>query len=200
MPWSRRCVLCVLTALREPIEDGITPGITLIVNWLTMITQSRQAAKRFKEISSASPWEFKGTALGYIREPRRAQVPRRGARQPVARSRRSSPACQRLAVQGRVREYVVDHVEPLACGEIDAPENMQWQSAAEAKARQIGAQRLRTASSDSACRISIRTSDGIARRCMAWRTASLSYSQSRAALGRQSDRRPAILRRSPRWT
>ena len=31
--------------------------------------------------------------------------------------------------------YVVDHVEPLACGGIDAPENMQWQSIAEAKAK-----------------------------------------------------------------
>jgi len=31
--------------------------------------------------------------------------------------------------------YVVDHVEPLACGGIDAPENMQWQSVAEAKAK-----------------------------------------------------------------
>jgi hypothetical protein len=31
--------------------------------------------------------------------------------------------------------YVVDHVEPLACGGIDAPENMQWQSVAEAHAK-----------------------------------------------------------------
>ena len=31
--------------------------------------------------------------------------------------------------------YVVDHVEPLACGGIDAPENMQWQSLAESKAK-----------------------------------------------------------------
>jgi hypothetical protein len=29
----------------------------------------------------------------------------------------------------------VDHVEPLACGGIDAPENMQRQSVAEAKAK-----------------------------------------------------------------
>ena len=31
--------------------------------------------------------------------------------------------------------YVVDHVAPLACGGIDAPENMQWQSVAEADAK-----------------------------------------------------------------
>jgi hypothetical protein len=31
--------------------------------------------------------------------------------------------------------YVVDHVKPLACGGIGAPENMQWQSVSEAKAK-----------------------------------------------------------------
>jgi hypothetical protein len=31
--------------------------------------------------------------------------------------------------------YVVDHIEPLACGGFDAPENMQWQSVAEARAK-----------------------------------------------------------------
>jgi hypothetical protein len=31
-----------------------------------MITQSRQVAKRLNDTSSASPWDFKGAALGYI--------------------------------------------------------------------------------------------------------------------------------------
>jgi hypothetical protein len=31
--------------------------------------------------------------------------------------------------------YVVDHVVPLACGGGDAPSNMQWQTVAEAKAK-----------------------------------------------------------------
>jgi hypothetical protein len=31
--------------------------------------------------------------------------------------------------------YVVDHVVPLACGGADAPNNMQWQTAAEAKTK-----------------------------------------------------------------
>jgi hypothetical protein len=31
--------------------------------------------------------------------------------------------------------YVVDHVKPLACGGLDAPSNMQWQTVAEAKAK-----------------------------------------------------------------
>ncbi len=31
--------------------------------------------------------------------------------------------------------YVVDHVIPLACGGADGPENMQWQTVEEAKAK-----------------------------------------------------------------
>jgi hypothetical protein len=31
--------------------------------------------------------------------------------------------------------YVVDHIIPLACGGADAPSNMQWQTVAEAKAK-----------------------------------------------------------------
>lgn len=31
--------------------------------------------------------------------------------------------------------YVVDHIVPLACGGADAPSNMQWQSKADAKAK-----------------------------------------------------------------
>ena len=31
--------------------------------------------------------------------------------------------------------YVIDHIVPLACGGADAPSNMQWQSVAEAKAK-----------------------------------------------------------------
>jgi hypothetical protein len=31
--------------------------------------------------------------------------------------------------------YVVDHIRPLACGGDDAPTNMQWQTVAEAKAK-----------------------------------------------------------------
>ena len=31
--------------------------------------------------------------------------------------------------------YIVDHIVPLACGGADAPSNMQWQTVAEAKAK-----------------------------------------------------------------
>jgi hypothetical protein len=30
---------------------------------------------------------------------------------------------------------VIDHIKPLACGGVDAPSNMQWQTIAAAKAK-----------------------------------------------------------------
>jgi hypothetical protein len=36
---------------------------------------------------------------------------------------------------GRCDGYVIDHVCPLACCGADAPSNMQWQTKAEAKAK-----------------------------------------------------------------
>lgn len=36
---------------------------------------------------------------------------------------------------GGCRGYVIDHIRPLACGGVDAPTNMQWQTAAEGKAK-----------------------------------------------------------------
>jgi hypothetical protein len=36
---------------------------------------------------------------------------------------------------GRCPGYIVDHVKPLECGGPDAPSNMQWQTTADAKAK-----------------------------------------------------------------
>lgn len=37
--------------------------------------------------------------------------------------------------KGSCKGYVIDHVKPLACGGIDAPDNMKWQTIAEGKAK-----------------------------------------------------------------
>ena len=39
------------------------------------------------------------------------------------------------ALKGRCPGYVVDHVKALACGGLDKPFNMQWQTIQEAKAK-----------------------------------------------------------------
>ena len=31
--------------------------------------------------------------------------------------------------------YIVDHIRPLACGGLDIPSNMQWQTKSDAKAK-----------------------------------------------------------------
>jgi len=37
--------------------------------------------------------------------------------------------------KGRCPGWIIDHVKPLACGGADAPSNMQWQTTADAKAK-----------------------------------------------------------------
>lgn len=39
------------------------------------------------------------------------------------------------ARKGPCKGYVIDHINPLACGGADAPTNMQWQTVADAKAK-----------------------------------------------------------------
>ena len=39
------------------------------------------------------------------------------------------------ATKGRCEGYIIDHIIPLACGGADSPENMQWQTKADAKAK-----------------------------------------------------------------
>ena len=48
---------------------------------------------------------------------------------------RSSPCPSTGRSSGGCKGYVIDHVKPLACGGADAPSNMQWQTAADAKAK-----------------------------------------------------------------
>jgi 5-methylcytosine-specific restriction endonuclease McrA len=66
-------------------------------------------------------------------------------RTPSGRIRRNSPARRAFqhyqpcpatgATVGPCPGYVVDHIVPLKRGGADSPENMQWQSTAEAKAK-----------------------------------------------------------------
>jgi len=39
------------------------------------------------------------------------------------------------APKGPCKGYVIDHIQPLACGGSDSPINMQWQSIADGKAK-----------------------------------------------------------------
>ena len=49
--------------------------------------------------------------------------------------RRLHPCPATGQVKGACPGYVIDHVKPLACGGADAPQNMQWQTTEDAKAK-----------------------------------------------------------------
>lgn len=60
----------------------------------------------------------------------------------IARSRRARAAFKRnnpcpatAESKGPCPGYVIDHIKPLACGGEDAPDNMQWQTRAAARAK-----------------------------------------------------------------
>lgn len=58
-------------------------------------------------------------------------------RSPQAKSefRRSHPCPATGNRRGACPDHVIDHVVPLCAGGADTPENMQWQTVAEAKAK-----------------------------------------------------------------
>ena len=49
--------------------------------------------------------------------------------------KREHPCPATGARKGPCKGYVIDHVQPLACGGLDAPVNMQWQTISEGKAK-----------------------------------------------------------------
>ena len=49
--------------------------------------------------------------------------------------KRAYPCPSSDASKGPCKGYVIDHINPLACGGSDVPSNMQWQTVAEAKVK-----------------------------------------------------------------
>lgn len=59
------------------------------------------------------------------------------SRSPTARAefKRLHPCPATGSPRGACPGWVIDHVVPLACGGVDAPANMQWQTKADAAAK-----------------------------------------------------------------
>jgi hypothetical protein len=53
----------------------------------------------------------------------------------VSEFKHTNPCPGTGAARGRCSGYVVDHIKPLACGGVDGPSNMQWQTVAAGKAK-----------------------------------------------------------------
>lgn len=57
------------------------------------------------------------------------------SRSALTEFKREQPCPATGKPRGSCPGYVVDHVTPLACGGVDAPSNMQWQTRADAAAK-----------------------------------------------------------------
>lgn len=53
----------------------------------------------------------------------------------IAEFKRQQPCPSTGKARGACPGYVVDHIKPLCAGGPDRPENMQWQTVADAKAK-----------------------------------------------------------------
>jgi hypothetical protein len=96
-------------------------------------------------------WRFREGIIGLAllglllgASPAAAARPSRPRRATTSRAAHNRTPRHRAAAQAFRRQtgyphgrpgYVVDHIIPLACGGKDEPSNMQWQSAADAKAK-----------------------------------------------------------------
>jgi hypothetical protein len=85
--------------------------------------------------SSRSIYSHRSSTNGSSTPSLRADTPRSNKRSRAARDafEREHPCPSTGKRSGRCPGYVVDHVNALACGGVDAPSNMQWQTTAAAK-------------------------------------------------------------------
>jgi 5-methylcytosine-specific restriction endonuclease McrA len=98
---------------------------------------SRGHSSSFSHTRSSSSHSSK-TKTARVRAPRTksSSAALRDSRGRIRRSAAAKDEFERETgyTHGR-KGYVVDHIVPLACGGADAPSNMQWQTTAEAKAK-----------------------------------------------------------------
>ena len=92
-----------------------------------------------KKSSTKKPSTPKASKKSTRRESTIKHPPVANARDSHGRARRSAEAkaqfMRRTGYPHGRPGYVVDHIVPLVCGGADSPSNMQWQTIAEAKAK-----------------------------------------------------------------
>lgn len=95
-----------------------------------------------KDGTYVAPHDCKAAGTGATPKPEKpapSATTTSGTRDEHGRLARSEAAKHQFEVESGYPHgrpgYVVDHIRPLACGGVDAPSNMQWQTAAEGKAK-----------------------------------------------------------------
>ena len=64
-----------------------------------------------------------------------AQASTKRSQTAIVEFKQQQPCPTTGAAKGPCKGYVIDHVKALACGGADSPANMQWQTVADAKAK-----------------------------------------------------------------
>jgi hypothetical protein len=109
----------------------------------TRVRSHNRRPPRTAALSSTSPRDGRAYRRGYMAEGYSPHPSvRRDSRGRIKRSRAAKAAFEREhpcpstgLARGPCRGYIVDHVDPLECGGADSPSNMQWQTVADAKAK-----------------------------------------------------------------
>ena len=102
---------------RAPPSDNPSPD--------TQLSTQPQSIIQTTTATNASPLALERDAHGKIKRSEKAKDDFKKAN-PCPANGKGSGACP---------GYVIDHIKALACGGADSPENMQWQTAAEGKAK-----------------------------------------------------------------
>ena len=90
------------------------------------------ASHRTSTARTAAPSSGAGSMASAKRDSR-GRIERSSSAKRSFEASHPCPATGRTS--GPCNGYVIDHLQPLACGGADAPGNMQWQTAAAAKAK-----------------------------------------------------------------
>jgi hypothetical protein len=135
----RLLVILLALALGTPVTDGFAQKQTVHVkeytkkDGTTVKAHDRKAPEKRASTAPRTP-KAKPEKAAPVKTP--AVSVASGDRARIQRSDAARHAFARQTGYPNGRPgYVIDHIVPLACGGVDAPSNMQWQSLAEAKTK-----------------------------------------------------------------
>jgi hypothetical protein len=135
----RLLVILLAFGIGAPITDGFAQKKTVHVkeytkkDGTTVKAHDRQAPEKRASTAPKTP-KAQPEKAAPVKTP--AVVAARNERARIQRSDAARHAFARQTGYPNGRPgYVIDHIVPLACGGVDVPSNMQWQTIAEGKAK-----------------------------------------------------------------
>jgi hypothetical protein len=124
------CLCLIFIALAYPQSKSVHVGTYTRKDGVVVQAHDRSAPKAATK--AATKTTAAKTATGVKRNAKgRIARSETAKRQFEASSPCPAPGVHKLG--GACPGYIIDHINPLACGGTDAPSNMQWQTTAAAK-------------------------------------------------------------------